>query len=367
MSSEALETDTPSKRTYTKRSPLCRLCLQEYPKHQLEEIFFKQSDCKKQILAAIGWKPHRNDRTTRICKNCRAMVDVIVAFQQVCQRTNELLSQGQSFSWECWKESSERINLVRGLFEPINESGMGLSETSVECQILETIPDHEDAKELMVELLDPVKQEVDEEILEKVKEEVGFEPDDDEYEPEYNGTESESEPEQKPKKKERKKRPPKGKSKRVVCDICGELVSQPMLEWHVNRHLGMKPFPCDVEGCGREMYSKYGLHLHRHAHKVQAKQYECPHCQKILNGYSGFLRHKRLHSEKKYCCEICGKKFHRSEHMKMHSTVHTGIAKFPCEVCGKRFTIKHNLKAHLKLHIRDGTYPINQDANVGTE
>lgn len=48
--------DESMKRVYKKRSPLCRLCLQEYPKKLMNEIFGKEAGCKKDIQAAVGLK-----------------------------------------------------------------------------------------------------------------------------------------------------------------------------------------------------------------------------------------------------------------------------------------------------------------------
>jgi uncharacterized Zn-finger protein len=49
-------------------------------------------------------------------------------------------------------------------------------------------------------------------------------------------------------------------------------------------------------------------------------------------------------------CTVCGKQFHRSDYLKLHSFSHTDERPFSCHICGKGFKMKYNLKTHLKTH-----------------
>jgi uncharacterized Zn-finger protein len=49
-------------------------------------------------------------------------------------------------------------------------------------------------------------------------------------------------------------------------------------------------------------------------------------------------------------CTICGKQFHRSDYLKLHSYSHTDERPFICHLCGKGFKMNYNLKLHLKHH-----------------
>ncbi len=49
-------------------------------------------------------------------------------------------------------------------------------------------------------------------------------------------------------------------------------------------------------------------------------------------------------------CTICGKQFHRSDYLKLHSYSHTDERPFHCHICGKGFKMNYNLKVHLKNH-----------------
>ena len=49
-------------------------------------------------------------------------------------------------------------------------------------------------------------------------------------------------------------------------------------------------------------------------------------------------------------CTVCGRQFHRSDYLKLHSYSHTEERPFNCHVCGKGFKMNYNLKLHLKNH-----------------
>ncbi len=52
-------------------------------------------------------------------------------------------------------------------------------------------------------------------------------------------------------------------------------------------------------------------------------------------------------------CTVCGKQFHRSDYLKLHSFTHTDERPFNCNICGKGFKMNYNLKIHLKNHEND--------------
>ncbi|XP_055586136.1 zinc finger protein 480-like isoform X2 [Uranotaenia lowii] len=136
---------------------------------------------------------------------------------------------------------------------------------------------------------------------------------------------------------------------KVVCETCGEMVAGYLMEGHMNRHMGLKPFVCEHESCGRFFTSKYSLQQHRHQHKARLRYYDCQVCGKRIKGDRSWLKHRKLHTEEpKYECNVCGKKFRRGDHLKLHSVVHTGMAMFSCDLCSKRFNVKHNLGTHMK-------------------
>jgi hypothetical protein len=54
--------------------------------------------------------------------------------------------------------------------------------------------------------------------------------------------------------------------------------------------------------------------------------------------------------EKPYMCTVCGRQFHRSDYLKLHSYSHTDERPFSCQICGKGFKMNYSLKLHLKNH-----------------
>ncbi|XP_065078215.1 zinc finger protein 567-like [Ochlerotatus camptorhynchus] len=382
MSEEPIAKES-TRRTYGRRVLLCRLCLHEYPNDDLHEIFTRGSDWKKRITRAVGIKPHRNDYATRICTTCRMMIDLIACFQDICQQTERLMVKGHTLSADRWKQASGLIDSLWSLMDRHRETVLEADEP-VETAIIETeqeifkvtVPEERPC-EFMEEIKEEEKGDADEQksVLQlDIKEEEDEDDNQDyNYEVDLVGDVADSdqeevdeeEEEEKPKRKRGRRKQNyserKMKNEKVMCDTCGELISQVCLEGHLNRHLGVKPFVCEIEGCGRRLYSKYSLQQHRHLHKSIMRFYDCQDCGKRIKGTNCWMRHRKLHTEDpKHECDVCGKKFRRKFGLKLHSVVHTGVALFPCEICGKRFTVKHNLGAHYKTHMRNGTYPAQQ-------
>lgn len=49
-------------------------------------------------------------------------------------------------------------------------------------------------------------------------------------------------------------------------------------------------------------------------------------------------------------CTVCGRQFHRSDYLKLHSYSHTDERPYTCHICGKGFKMNYSLKLHLKNH-----------------
>ncbi|XP_058828990.1 zinc finger protein interacting with ribonucleoprotein K-like [Topomyia yanbarensis] len=361
MSAELTGECTPelSKRLYTRRVSLCRLCLQDYPKDQLVEIFGRGSDWKRRIFSAVGIKPHRKDHSTRLCRNCQTMLDVIITFQQICQRMNQLLSLESRAMKSGWKKATEAIKSINEAVQRYRNDVLsidnGLDKISEPVsEFCEKIKSESEAEEEPTEKTDDQIQLL---VEMEIKEEKPHYEDYQQHQSEESSEDSEEKPKKQTGRKGRRKRSNHSKSNdKVMCDTCGQLISQVCLEGHLNRHLGIKPFVCEIEGCGRRLHSKYSLQQHRHLHKSIMRYYDCPDCGKRIKGTSSWLRHKKMHTEEpKFACEVCGKKFRRKTNLKLHAVVHTGVALYPCEICGKYFTVKHNLGAHYKTHKKKGT------------
>lgn len=151
--------------------------------------------------------------------------------------------------------------------------------------------------------------------------------------------------------KPKKYRPPAFVQSKL-CDLCGQSVRPETIEGHRNRHLGIKPYNCPIDGCDWSFFGRSNMCTHvRRVHPENGVQsHKCDVCGKLVRGMLGNLNdHKRLHTlEKKYFCTVCGKGFTLNRYLQQHSVIHTGLFPYECSYCGKKFKIKWSMKTHEK-------------------
>uniref|UniRef100_A0A4W3ITZ6 PR/SET domain 15 n=1 Tax=Callorhinchus milii TaxID=7868 RepID=A0A4W3ITZ6_CALMI len=126
--------------------------------------------------------------------------------------------------------------------------------------------------------------------------------------------------------------------KTFQCDMCFRFFStNSNLSKHKKKH-GDKKFSCDT--CGKMFYRKDVMldHQRRHSEGVKRVKKEesemngvvkykkepsgCPVCGKIFSCRSNMNKHLLTHGDKKYTCEICGRKFYRVDVLRDHTHVH---------------------------------------------
>ena len=73
----------------------------------------------------------------------------------------------------------------------------------------------------------------------------------------------------------------------------------------------------------------------------------------VLLKLGNLKSHMRIHTnEKPYECDVCEKRFSRSDDLKDHVRIHTNERPYECDVCEKRFRESGNLqkaRAHSAL------------------
>lgn len=130
-----------------------------------------------------------------------------------------------------------------------------------------------------------------------------------------------------------------------TCEICHKRIfCGTSFKYHMNIHLGLKPFACDV--CGKAFADKRNMNLHKKLHqptissidlndyierdecveivltKEQLAKIECPICKLTFNRKHTLKRHIQIHEGKRYQCKFCEKSFHNVHRYRWHRKVH---------------------------------------------
>ncbi|XP_062342029.1 PR domain zinc finger protein 15 [Osmerus eperlanus] len=128
--------------------------------------------------------------------------------------------------------------------------------------------------------------------------------------------------------------------KTFQCEICSRFFStNSNLSKHKKKH-GEKLYSCEI--CNKMFYRKDVMQEHHRRHGVGPKHMKreeleangdegtkyrkepsaCPICGKVFSCRSNMNKHLLTHGDKKYTCEICGRKFFRVDVLRDHIHVH---------------------------------------------
>ncbi|XP_059612215.1 gastrula zinc finger protein XlCGF57.1-like [Phlebotomus argentipes] len=151
------------------------------------------------------------------------------------------------------------------------------------------------------------------------------------------------------------------------CLVCGkDFDTARHLQWHRAEHpnLRLKPsadaFVCEVENCGKVFAKQKLLQSHVKRHNPD-KKFQCEICGKRFsekghrNTHVMFV-HKQEEEKmqgRKRTCDQCGKVFWRKDYFMRHMSTHSDARDFKCPQCSMAFKLKLTLKAHMKNHRQD--------------
>lgn len=178
------------------------------------------------------------------------------------------------------------------------------------------------------------------------------------------------------------------RSRQFECDLCGKfLVSLRSIRHHMNFHLGISLYVCDV--CGGKFFSNNGIKTHScNKRRTDARSFRtqdmryCKFCDKRFNSFdenashecpykhpfdktlvicrccgkdvrrTWFNRHMEFHSGIEWTCEICNRKLATKRALKIHMTMHTGERPFKCTSpgCSESFVTRTVLNFHMRYH-----------------
>ncbi|XP_065088219.1 zinc finger protein 420-like [Ochlerotatus camptorhynchus] len=132
---------------------------------------------------------------------------------------------------------------------------------------------------------------------------------------------------------------------RHTCSTCGvQTKSLAALKDHENKHLGIKPYECDV--CRKTFGTKTILKNHMIVHQAD-RPFSCEICGKTFARKRNYKDHSRIHTdEKPWECEICKLTFRIETQFLTHKRRHTGVRPYKCKFCDKVFSHATDRKRH---------------------
>lgn len=129
-------------------------------------------------------------------------------------------------------------------------------------------------------------------------------------------------------------------------------------------HFRTKHFCFECDYCHETIRGKRGVMRHmREKHKrfyVRSNTnketkgpFTCTICGLVVKS---LYDHNKFHQEKKYMCNVCGKRFRKLTNLQLHEAIHANLKSFSCDICGKNFNIHQGLIAHKRTHTRERPY-----------
>lgn len=122
------------------------------------------------------------------------------------------------------------------------------------------------------------------------------------------------------------------------------------LEEHMNFHLNIRPYTCEVETCKKSFIYEQSFKNHKKLHL--GKDFECNICRKTFITSTNLKYHlTRVHQGvKKYACNQCDKSYFTLQHLKVHQLSHLEKKAYTCDVCNRGITHYASLLSHMLLH-----------------
>ncbi|XP_041986444.1 zinc finger protein 502 isoform X2 [Aricia agestis] len=115
-------------------------------------------------------------------------------------------------------------------------------------------------------------------------------------------------------------------------------------------------FMCETCGQTFTVHDRLAKHVasrHRDRAPEATRPYECEVCRRRFARSDMLTRHARLHSGvKPYSCSACGQVFSRSDHLATHQRTHTGEKPYRCPSCPYAACRRDMITRHMRTHTR---------------
>ncbi|XP_052798964.1 zinc finger protein 37 homolog isoform X2 [Mya arenaria] len=126
------------------------------------------------------------------------------------------------------------------------------------------------------------------------------------------------------------------------CPFAGKCFKD--LTEHVTRHLGIKPFLCNI--CGRAFSAKKDLDRHSDIHN-DSKTYKCRLCEVMFQSANSLKHHMIAHKYKdRFKCDDCGYCTPYQVTLKQHMLKHQQ-KEMTCHICNKGLRSGRSLQKHI--------------------
>ncbi|KOB75285.1 Klumpfuss [Operophtera brumata] len=133
-----------------------------------------------------------------------------------------------------------------------------------------------------------------------------------------------------------------------------DLSKKPELQAHSLQD--KEAFSCSACGQTFAVHDRLAKHIasrHRNRTPDAQRQYECEICLRRFARSDMLTRHARLHSGvKPYACPVCGQVFSRSDHLATHQRTHTGEKPYRCPACPYAACRRDMITRHMRTHTR---------------
>lgn len=136
------------------------------------------------------------------------------------------------------------------------------------------------------------------------------------------------------------------------CPVCEQPIQVSLMEGHLNRHAGVRPYKCE-KGC-EDAYYYCRLLLKNHYTRIHGNMpSQCNICHKVYPSRLRMRSHQREVHEKIHVCMNCPQIFDSLESLKKHIETANHTKRYACTKCSSSFDRQHQFNKHMRMHGED--------------
>lgn len=138
-----------------------------------------------------------------------------------------------------------------------------------------------------------------------------------------------------------------------LCEFCGfSTKKKKTLQYHIQAYHTEHKFHCTL--CKKKFVTALGLkrHLDNHVDSASRVEFLCDYCGRgfrLKDNLRNHIMGVHMHI-KDSVCSICSKSFAKRNSLRQHLLLHSGKRPYTCDICGKTFVQKPALTSHRKTH-----------------